>query len=63
MGRNWSQTAKLRSELYYEVAPSLYGWDRTFETDRTSTVLYGANKVRTVETAEKAERRRIVAQA
>ena len=48
MGRNWSQMAKLRSKLYCTVAPSLYGWDRTFQTDRTSTVLNGANTVQTV---------------
>jgi len=48
MGRNWSQTAKLRSKSYCTVAPSLYGLDRTFQTYRTSTVLYGTNTVRTV---------------
>jgi len=48
MGQHWSQTAKLRSKLYCTVALSLYSWDRTFQTDRTSTVLYGVNTVRTV---------------
>jgi len=48
LGRNWRQTAKLRSKSYCMVGPSLYGWDRTFQTDRTSTVLYDTNTVRTV---------------
>jgi hypothetical protein len=48
MGQNQNQTDKLLSKSYCTVAPSLYGWDRTFQTDRTRTVLYGANTVRTV---------------
>jgi len=48
VGRSRSQTTKLRSNSFCTVAPSLYGWDRTFQTDCTSTVLYGANTVRTV---------------
>jgi hypothetical protein len=48
MGRNWSQTAKLRSESFCKVAPSLYDLDRTFQSYRTSTVLYGTNTVRTI---------------
>ena len=59
MGRNWSQTAKLLSKSYCMVALSLYGWDRTFQTDRTCTVLYGVLRYGTVITVKKAEVRRI----
>ena len=48
LSRNWRQTTKVQSKLSCTVAPSLYGWDRTFQTERTSTVLYGANTVWTV---------------
>ena len=65
LGRNWSQTAKLRSTSCCTVNIVLYGgtvlYGRTpsFQTDRTCTVLYGVLRYGTVITVKKAEVRRI----
>ena len=48
MGRNLSQTAKLRSKSYCTVAPTLYSWDRTFKQTvlaPSCTVQYGTDRL------------------
>ena len=65
LGRNWSQTAKLRSTSCCTVNIVLYGgtvlYGRTpsFQTDRTCTVLYGVLRYGTVITVKNAEVQRI----
>ena len=58
LGRNWSQTAKLRSKSYCRVAPSFYDLTPYFWPTLIWTVLYGVITVGTVITVKNPTLRR-----